>query len=356
VHSVSPERRHLTGVARLARSSSGAGRPARAAIVAACVLVGSHQAAALNLATALTQYDHDSWQVVDGLHRNAGEVVKQARDSGLWLDTFALEVTASGNGGPWNGSIVAPMVSVAPFFFQTGWFYGLCALVLLFAAFAAHRLRIRKIVARTTELAAQVTDRTARLEEANVLLNERNRELEEANRRLELLSTQDSLTEAANRRQFDHVLDAEWRRCARTGLSLALLMLDIDHFKPFNDGYGHVPGDDCLKKVAGVVRRLVQRAGELVARYGGEEFAVLLPGSDAPHARELAETIRQEVEHLAIPHAHSKVAPVVTISAGVAAMIPIYGNTPGELISAADRALYHAKQTGRNRVSLTPPG
>jgi len=324
--------------------------------VAACVLACGHQVAALNLTRALTQYDYDSWHVVDGLHRNAGEVVKQIRDGDLWFGTFALEVTTTGNGGPWNGSVVAPMVSVAPWFFQTGWFYGLCALALLFAAFAAHRLRIRKIVARTAELAAQVTERTARLEEANVLLNERNRELEEANRRLELLSTLDSLTEAANRRQFDHVLDAEWRRCARTGLSLALLMLDIDHFKPFNDGYGHVTGDVCLKSVAGVVRRLVQRAGELVARYGGEEFAVLLPGSDAPHARELAETIRLEVELLAIPHAHSKVAPVVTISAGVAAMIPIYGNTPGELISAADRALYHAKQTGRNRVSLTPPG
>jgi hypothetical protein len=89
----------------------------------------------------------------------------------------------------------------------------------------------------------------AELEEANALLSERTRELEEANRRLELLSTVDSLTEAANRRQFDHVLDAEWRRCARTGLPLALLMLYIDHFKPFNDGYGHVTGDVCLKKV-----------------------------------------------------------------------------------------------------------
>jgi diguanylate cyclase (GGDEF)-like protein len=241
-------------------------------------------------------------------------------------------------------------------FAQSPWFIGLCVLAMLLVGLAAHRLRVREIAARNAELAAQVADRTAKLEEANALLSERSRELEEANKRLETLSTVDSLTDAANRKQFDHILDAEWRRCARTGLPLALLMLDIDHFKPFNDGYGHVTGDVCLKKVAGVVRRLVQRAGELVARYGSEEFAVLLPGSDAPHARELAETIRLEVELLAIPHAYSKVAPVVTISAGVAAMIPIYGNTPGELISAADRALYHAKQTGRNRVSLTPPG
>jgi diguanylate cyclase (GGDEF)-like protein len=268
----------------------------------------------------------------------------------------AREATALNNDGPWNGRGTALIFSVAPRFFETVWFCGLCVLVALLMAFVAHRMRLRRVAARSAELAAEVTDRNAKLEEANALLIERTRELEEANRRLELLSTVDSLTEAANRRQFDHVLDAEWRRCARTGLPLALLMLDIDHFKPFNDGYGHVTGDVCLKKVAGVVRHLVQRAGELVARYGGEGFAVLLPGSDSPHARELAESIRLEVELLAIPHAYSKVAPVVTISAGVAAMIPIYGNTPGELISAADRALYHAKQTGRNRVSLTPPG
>jgi len=258
--------------------------------------------------------------------------------------------------GPWNARAATLTSATALRFLDAPWFIGICVLALLIAGLAAHRLRVRQIATRNAELDAQLADRTAKLQEANELLSQRNHELEEANRRLELLSTVDSLTEAANRRQFDHILDAEWRRCARTGLPLALLMLDIDHFKPFNDGYGHVPGDACLKKVAGVVRRLVQRAGELVARYGGEEFAVLLPGSDAPHARELAETIRLEVELLAIPHGYSKVAPVVTISAGVAAMIPIYGNTPGELVSAADRALYHAKQTGRNRVSLTPPG
>jgi diguanylate cyclase (GGDEF)-like protein len=245
--------------------------------------------------------------------------------------------------------------SAAPHLYQAPWFIGLCALVVLLAGFAVHRLRIRKIAARNAELATLLSEQTKKLDETNVLLAERSRELDEANRRLEMLSTVDSLTEVANRRQFDHVLDAEWRRCARTGLPLALLMVDIDHFKPFNDGYGHVAGDACLKKVAGLIRRLVQRAGELVARYGGEEFAVLLPGSDAPHARELAESIRLEVELLAIPHTYSKVAPVVTVSTGVAALIPIYGSTPGELIAGADRALYHAKQNGRNRVALTPP-
>jgi diguanylate cyclase (GGDEF)-like protein len=245
--------------------------------------------------------------------------------------------------------------SAAPRLYESPWFIGLCCLVALLAGFAVHRLRMRQIVAHNAELSMQLTEQARKLDEANSLLAERGRELDEANRRLETLSTVDNLTEVANRRQFDHVLDAEWRRCARTGLPLALLMVDIDHFKAFNDGYGHVGGDACLKKVAALIRRLVQRAGELVARYGGEEFAVLLPGSDAPHARELAETIRLEVELLAIPHSYSKVAPVVTISTGVAALIPIYGSTPGELIAGADRALYHAKQTGRNRVALAPP-
>jgi diguanylate cyclase (GGDEF)-like protein len=245
--------------------------------------------------------------------------------------------------------------SAAPRLYQAPWFIGLCGLIVFLVGFAVHRLRIHKIVAHNAELFMQLAEQARKLNEANALLAERGRELDEANRRLETLSTVDSLTEVANRRQFDHVLDAEWRRCARTGLPLALLMVDIDHFRAFNDGYGHVAGDACLKKVAGLVRRLVQRAGELVARYGGEEFAVLLPGSDAPHARELAESIRLEVELLAIPHSYSKVAPVVTISTGVAALIPIYGSTPGELIAGADRALYHAKQNGRNRVALAPP-
>lgn len=268
---------------------------------------------------------------------------------------YTFEVAASRNNGPWNPTVAALPFSVEPRFYQTSWFLGVCGIAVLLVGLGGHRWRIRQTAARHTELGQLVAKRTRQLEEANALLGERTRQLEEANRQLELLSSVDSLTEVANRRQFDHVLDAEWRRCARTGLPLALVMLDIDHFKPFNDGYGHVTGDACLRNVASVLQHLVQRAGEMVARYGGEEFAVLLPGSDANHARELAESIRLEVEALAIPHAYSGVAPVVTLSAGVATMIPIYGNTPGDLVGAADRALYHAKQAGRNRVALIPP-
>ncbi len=268
---------------------------------------------------------------------------------------YTFEVAASRNDGPWNTNVAAFPFSIEPRFYQTTWFFGVCGIAVLLVGLGGHRLRIRRTAARRTELSQLVAERTKQLEEANALLGERTRQLEEANQRLELLSSVDSLTEVANRRQFDRVLDAEWRRCARTGLPLALLMLDIDHFKPYNDGYGHVTGDACLRNVAAVLQHLVQRAGEMVARYGGEEFAVMLPGSDATHARELAENIRLEVELLAIPHAYSGVAPVVTLSAGVSAMIPIYGNMPGDLVAAADRALYHAKQAGRNRVALIPP-
>jgi diguanylate cyclase (GGDEF)-like protein len=227
--------------------------------------------------------------------------------------------------------------------------------VVLVVALALYRARVHAIIARNAELERAVSDQAARIAETTALLAQRDEELADANRKVETMSTVDSLTEVANRRQFDHVLDAEWRRCARTGLPLALVIFDIDYFKAFNDGYGHLAGDTCLKQVGAVIRRLVQRAGELVARHGGEEFAVLLPGSDAQHARELAESIRLEVELLSLPHAHSKVTPVVTVSAGVATLIPIYGSTPGELVAAATRALFNAKQNGRNRVALAPP-
>jgi diguanylate cyclase (GGDEF)-like protein len=228
-------------------------------------------------------------------------------------------------------------------------------MVLLVAALVLHRVRVRGLVARTVELERTFAEQAEKLARAEALVAQTSRELEEANGRLQILSTVDALTEVANRREFDRVLDAEWRRCARTGLPLALAMFDLDYFKAFNDSYGQLAGDACLKKVGTAIRGLVQRAGELVARCGGEEFGVLLPGSDAAHARELAESIRLGVELLALPHAGSKVTPVVTVSAGVAALIPIYGSTSGELVAAAQRALYAAKQTGRNRVALAPP-
>jgi diguanylate cyclase (GGDEF)-like protein len=184
----------------------------------------------------------------------------------------------------------------------------------------------------------------------NQELEAANEGLREANRRLERLSQLDGLTEIANRRAFDEALALEWRRCGRAETPLSLAMVDIDCFKDFNDHYGHRRGDECLRLVALALRDGVHRAGDLVARYGGEEFALLLPGMDAEHATAFADAVRARIEALAIPHATSGVAPVVTISGGVATVFPRRGLSPGGLVDAADRALYRAKRDGRNRV------
>ena len=177
-------------------------------------------------------------------------------------------------------------------------------------------------------------------------------ELKRARDRLRRLAVTDGLTGLANRRCFDETLDAELRRLARSGGQLALIMLDVDHFKAFNDRYGHVEGDGCLRAVAGVLAREVRRAPDLAARYGGEEFVCVLPGSDLAAAQALAETLRQGIASLAIAHERSSAAPHVTASFGVAgasAAAPL----PATLIEAADGALYRAKQAGRNRVSVS---
>lgn len=174
-------------------------------------------------------------------------------------------------------------------------------------------------------------------------------ELETANRRLQELSASDALTGVANRRGFDAAIDAEWRRAYRAGSEIALMMIDIDHFKAYNDWYGHQAGDACLKKVAQTLAAGLHRVGDFVARYGGEEFVAILSGTDVRKAAELAERLRRNVQDLAIAHEASSTADVVTISIGVASALP-RESSPASLIAAADRALYVAKREGRNRV------
>ncbi|HEX5725407.1 MAG TPA: diguanylate cyclase [Longimicrobiaceae bacterium] len=191
----------------------------------------------------------------------------------------------------------------------------------------------------------------------NQALEEANDRLREANQRLERLSSLDGLTEVANRRHFDEALAVEWRRAARSGQALSLIMIDIDCFKDYNDTYGHRRGDQCLREVAGVLKGAVQRAGEVVARYGGEEFAVLLPGTPEEGAGIFAELLRRRVEDLHIPHQASSAGTAVTVSLGVATVAPSPRLTPNDLVDAADRALYQAKHEGRNRVASAPaPG
>jgi diguanylate cyclase (GGDEF)-like protein len=182
---------------------------------------------------------------------------------------------------------------------------------------------------------------------------------------LQRLTTQDALTGIANRRAFDGALDAEWRLALRSGLPLSLMMIDIDHFKIYNDSYGHVAGDKCLQAVAKALRAGAPRATDLVARYGGEEFVVLLPQTDVGAAAELAERLRQAVEALAIPCSASPTGRV-SVSVGVAGFCLPHlehphdycaGHTsPTVLVETADRMLYAAKAAGRNRVVVEAAG
>jgi diguanylate cyclase (GGDEF)-like protein len=192
-------------------------------------------------------------------------------------------------------------------------------------------------------LESEVRERTSDLAEAN-------KRLRKAYHLLARLSRKDELTGLANRRHLETVLESEWRRCVRTRQRLSLVLLDVDHFKDYNDEYGHLAGDRCLQLVAGTLAERCQRAGDLVARFGGEEFLVVLPGTDRDGASVMAEKLREAVEELAIPHAASSRAPYVTISAGVASVKPSAEVTSAVLLAEADAALYVAKRQGRNRV------
>jgi diguanylate cyclase (GGDEF)-like protein len=166
---------------------------------------------------------------------------------------------------------------------------------------------------------------------------------------LENLAMIDSLTEIANRRRYNEALDNEWRRCARSATPLSLAIIDVDHFKAYNDHLGHADGDRVLRQIAQKLSEFVRRPGDLVARYGGEEFVLLLPNSEPADAAHLGEEIRQAVAALQLPHPASAVAPQVTISLGGATVYPAGGQVDPAFFLTADAALYAAKAAGRNQ-------
>jgi diguanylate cyclase (GGDEF)-like protein len=231
-------------------------------------------------------------------------------------------------------------------FYQTAWFYALCSIAGVIILASCYRSLIRRTKMRKEQIVRVLEERIESLEL-------RTHWLDQANQDLQRLSYLDALTGIANRRHFEESLDLEWRRACRIGAALSLIMIDADFFKDFNDAYGHQRGDDCLKLLASSFRNALNRPGDLIARYGGEEFMMILPGINAQGAAEMAEATRARVEAMEIMHEGSRADKVMTVSLGVVTGYPSAGFSPGELVAAADEALYRAKEEGRNRVAIS---
>ncbi len=183
-------------------------------------------------------------------------------------------------------------------------------------------------------------------------LQQLNDKLQIANVELEHLSSVDELTQIVNRRQLNQFLAHEWERLANLGKPLSLIMCDVDHFKAYNDTYGHLAGDECLIKIANALRQATRQVSDLVARYGGEEFVVVLPSTNGSGAERVAKSILNEIKKLQIPHSSSNITGYVTISLGVATAVPDQSSSPAILLQIADKLLYQSKQQGRNTYSL----
>jgi diguanylate cyclase (GGDEF)-like protein len=226
-------------------------------------------------------------------------------------------------------------------------YYRVFSVFLLFAYFAANKL-ITHIYDQHVQFLCTNEENVELVRRAR----QANEELAAANRRLEVAATTDSLTGIANRRQFDATLSEEVRRAQRDNSDLALLILDIDWFKVFNDVYGHQAGDACLQRVATTLARCVRRPGDLAARYGGEEYVAILPRCNPAQALALAEAVRRAIEALAIPSAASALG-IVSVSIGVASFAAGRFRRPEDFIRSADEALYAAKAGGRNCVRVS---
>jgi diguanylate cyclase (GGDEF)-like protein len=176
--------------------------------------------------------------------------------------------------------------------------------------------------------------------------------LRQANADLERLASLDGLTQIANRRHFDAHLQEHWKMMMREQRSLALILCDVDYFKQYNDTYGHPAGDTCLQAIAQILQKTVKRSGDLVSRYGGEEFAILLGNTNERGARKVAQKIQTAIAQLALPHQTSKVSQQVTLSLGIATIVPYWTILPDSLLFNADQALYRAKHNGRNQIAI----
>jgi diguanylate cyclase (GGDEF)-like protein len=244
--------------------------------------------------------------------------------------SYTFRVISSNGDGVWNRRGAQIAFTLRPFFTQTvffRWLVGLAAVLLIAGSYLLALLRARS---RQRKLEHLVNERTVQLQH---------------------MARTDGLTDLVNHSTFHELFQKEWAVAGREKKPLALIAMDIDFFKTYNDYFGHLQGDECLKKIAQAIRSQVRRPADLAARTGGDEFLLLLPGTDAKGALTLAESIRSAITALAIPHPASTVAAVVTASLGAASMVPTPDIEANQLITAADQALYQAKWEGRNRSS-----
>ena len=218
--------------------------------------------------------------------------------------------------------------------------------------------QIEEVVARIENqlairrLQLKLTAKNAKLEKEIRQKEIAQAELHKLNEKLKILATLDGLTQVGNRRRFDEYYEREWLRAQRDRSCLAMILCDVDHFKRYNDHFGHQEGDNCLKQVAQGISRVIKRPADLVARYGGEEFAIILPQTTGDKALQIAEAIRTEIFNLHLEHPQSETGDRVSLSLGVAAIMPSLEHNQKQLIATADKALYIAKQQGRNRSVL----
>jgi diguanylate cyclase (GGDEF)-like protein len=253
---------------------------------------------------------------------------------------YVFQAIASNNDGVWNTTGASVAFTIVPNWYESWWFRTLAALLVVGLLAVAYRLRVWRLHERERELTREVAQRTEALRNANA--------------ELKRLAALDGLTHIANRGAFNERLREALDARVASGAPLAVLMCDVDAFKAYNDTYGHLAGDVALTAVAGALAQVLRPDADLAARYGGEEFAVLLAGCDASAAAVVAQRMLEAVRALAIEHRCSDAAPHVTISVGIAAVMPKTAQSPEQLLRSADEALYRAKAAGRDRIAGAP--
>ena len=266
---------------------------------------------------------------------------RQIRYTNLPPGRYQFQIQAGNVLGIWSEVVSSAEIIIRKPIWKEWWFFPPIILMALISGFAILKLYLRRLAAREENLKEIVRERT--------------QQLQVANEELERLIIEDELTGLYNHRRFTQFCDHEWRRALRTGGPLSIILVDIDHFKLYNDSYGHVDGDNCLRRVAHTLQETGKRVTDMVARWGGEEFVIVLSETAAEGALVVAEKARKDVENLKIPHQLSPISHYVTISLGCATMIPQEELHFDLLIKAADRALYLSKKNGRNRTTQVNP-